>query len=145
MAIHAYVPGKSSAPGVAQSLQAVVERDAARPESARGRAYRELPDILRTIPTAALRLARSHRGAFGLDRTASFAGRSDDLLNLSPAPIWRTATRRSIRPTAPGLPDRDAPSGAKPVVAAETNYTADVDAILAAVTARTRSCSGGIP
>src|SRR5712671_4743182 len=29
-------------------------------------------------------------------------------------------------------------SGAKPVVAAETNYTADVDAILAAVTARTR-------
>jgi histidinol-phosphate aminotransferase len=141
MAIHAYVPGKSSAPGVAKVYKLSSNETPLGPSPRAVDAYRQVTGHLQDYPdgsAADLREAIGH--AFGLDpdRIVCGAG-SDDLLNLL-ARAYLADGDEAIHTTHGFLvyPIATLASGAKPVVAAETNYTADVDAILAAVTERTR-------
>src|SRR6266404_3811336 len=141
MAIHAYVPGKSSAPGVAKVYKLSSNETPLGPSPRAIAAYREMADRLQDYPDgASTDLREAIGGAFGLDpdRIVCGAG-SDDLLNLL-ARAYLADGDEAIHTTHGFLvyPIATLASGARPVVAAETNYTADVDAILAAVTARTR-------
>jgi len=141
MAIHAYVPGKSSAPGVAKVYKLSSNETPLGPSPRAVEAYREVAGHLADYPDgSATDLREAIGGAFGLDpdRIVCGAG-SDDLLNLL-ARAYLADGDEAIHTTHGFLvyPIATLASGAKPMVAAETNYTADVDAILAAVTARTR-------
>ena len=140
-AIHPYVPGKSSAPGVAKVHKLSSNETPLGPSPRAVEAYREVAGHLADYPDGSatgLREAIGH--AFGLDpdRIVCGAG-SDDLLNLL-ARAYLADSDEAIHTTHGFLvyPIATLASGAKPVAAAETNYTADVDAILAAVTERTR-------
>src|SRR6266404_1999718 len=141
MAIHAYVPGKSSAPGVAKVYKLSSNETPLGPSPRAVEAYREVAGHLADYPDgSAADLREAIGSAFGLDpdRIVCGAG-SDDLLNLL-ARAYLADGDEAIHTTHGFLvyPIATLASGARPVVAAETNYTADVDAILAAVTARTR-------
>src|SRR5499426_4253332 len=141
LAIDPYVPGKSTAPGVARVFKLSSNETPLGPSPKAVAAYRAVAEHLEDYPdgaSTALREAIGH--AFGLDpdRIVCGAG-SDDLLNLL-ARAYLADGDEAIH-TIHGFlvyPIATLASGAKPVVAAETNYTADVDAILAAVTERTR-------
>ena len=140
-AIHAYVPGKSSAPGAAKVYKLSSNETPLGPSPRAVEAYREVAGHLADYPDGSAADLREAIGrAFGLDpdRIVCGAG-SDDLLNLL-ARAYLADGDEAIHTTHGFLvyPIATLASGAKPVVAAETNYTADVDAILAAVTARTR-------
>src|SRR5258708_21658164 len=140
-AIHAYAPGKSSAPGVAKVYKLSSNETPLGPSPRAVEAYRQVAGHLQDYPDGSAADLREAIGrAFGLDpdRIVCGAG-SDDLLNLL-ARAYLADGDEAIHTTHGFLvyPIATLASGAKPVVAAETNYTADVDAILAAVTERTR-------
>jgi histidinol-phosphate aminotransferase len=104
-------------------------------------AYREMADRLQDYPHGAATALREAIGrAFGLDpdRIVCGAG-SDDLLNLIADAYLRDGDE-AIHTTHGFLvyPIATLGSGATPVAAPETNYTADVDAILSLVSERTR-------
>ena len=140
--IDPYVPGKSTRARRRARVQAVVERDAARPEPEGDRGLsRRSAEHLEDYPDGASTALREAIGrAFGLDpdRIVCGAG-SDDLLNLI-ADAYLCDGDEAIHTTHGFLvyPIATLGSGAKPIVAAEKNYTADVDAILAAVSERTK-------
>src|SRR5499427_6587258 len=141
LAIDAYVPGKSTAPGVVKVHKLSSNESALGPSPRAIEAYRRVADHLEDYPDGAASELREAIGrAFGLDpeRIVCGAG-SDDLLNLL-ARAYLADGDEAIHTTHGFLvyPIATLATGAKPVVAAETNYTADVDAILAAVTPRTR-------
>jgi histidinol-phosphate aminotransferase len=141
MDIHAYVPGKSGAPGVAKVFKLSSNETPLGPSPHAVEAYREIAGHLQDYPDGAstdLRDAIGH--ACGLEPARIVCGTgSDDLLNLL-ARVYLTDGDEAIHTTYGFLvyPIVTLGAGAKPVVAAETRYTADVDAILAAVTDRTR-------
>src|SRR5713101_778693 len=104
-------------------------------------AYRSVAEHLQDYPDGASSALREAIGrAFGLDpeRIVCGAG-SDDLLNLIADAYLRDGDE-AIHTTHAFLvyPIATLGSGATPVAAAERNYTADVDAMLAAVTERTK-------
>src|SRR5580704_5492932 len=141
MAIHAYVPGKSNAPGVAKVYKLSSNETPLGPSPKAIAAYRQVADHLEDYPDgAATALREAIGGAFGLDpgRIVCGAG-SDDLLNLL-ARAYLVDGDEAIHTTHGFLvyPIATLGAGATPVVAAERNHTADVDAILGAVTERTR-------
>jgi histidinol-phosphate aminotransferase len=141
MAINAYVPGKSSAPGVAKVHKLSSNETPLGPSPRAVEAYRGVAGHLQDYPDGSATDLRQAIGrAFGLDPARIVCGfGSDDLLTLL-ARIYLTDGDEAIHTTHGFLvyPIATLATGAKPVVAAETDYTADVDAILAAVTARTR-------
>ena len=140
LAIDPYVPGKSSAPGVAKVFKLSSNETPLGPSPHAIAAYREMADRLQDYPDGASTALREAIGrAFGLDpdRIVCGAG-SDDLLNSSLTPTSGTATRPSTPPTVFWLSIATLGSGATPVAAPETSYTADVDAILSLVSERTR-------
>jgi histidinol-phosphate aminotransferase len=98
-------------------------------------------DHLQDYPDGAATTLRQAIGrAFGLDPNRIVCGAgSDDLLNLLADAYLRDGDE-AIYTTHGFLvyPIATLGSGAKPIVAPETNYTADVDAILARVTERTK-------
>jgi histidinol-phosphate aminotransferase len=98
-------------------------------------------DRLQDYPDGAATALREAIGrAFGLDPNRIVCGAgSDDLLNLLADAYLRDGDE-AIYTTHGFLiyPIATLGSGAKPVAAAEKNYTADVDAILAALSERTR-------
>jgi histidinol-phosphate aminotransferase len=104
-------------------------------------AYRAVAEHLQDYPDGAVTALREAIGrAFGLDPARIVCGAgSDDLLNLL-ADVYLQDGDEAIHTTHGFLvyPIATLGSGAKPVVAAEKNYTADVDAILNCVTPRTR-------
>src|SRR6478672_10049723 len=104
-------------------------------------AYREMADRLQDYPDGASTALREAIGrAFGLNPDGIVCGAgSDDLLNLI-ADAYLSDGDEAIHTTHGFLvyPIATLGSGAKPVVAAEKNHTADVDAILAAVSERTK-------
>src|SRR5262247_4257635 len=104
-------------------------------------AYHEVGKHLEDYPDGASTALREAIGrAFGLDPNRIVCGAgSDDLLNLI-ADAYLADRDEAIHTTHGFLvyPIATLGSGAKPVVAAEKNYTADVDAILAAVSERTK-------
>ena len=141
LAIDPYVPGKSAAPGVARVFKLSSNETPLGPSPHAIAAYRAVADHLQDYPDGAATPLREAIGrAFGLDpgRIVCGAG-SDDLLNLL-ADAYLQDGDEAIHTTHGFLvyPIATLGSGAKPVAAAEKNYTADVDAILAAVSARTK-------
>jgi len=136
-----YVPGKSHAPGVAKVFKLSSNETPLGPSQATIDAYRSVATHLEEYPDgSASALREAIGGVFGLDpdRIVCGAG-SDDLLNLL-ARAYLTDGDEAIHTTHGFLvyPIATLGTGAKPVVAAEKNFTADVDAILKAVTPRTK-------
>jgi histidinol-phosphate aminotransferase len=139
--IQAYVPGKSSAPGVAKIFKLSSNETPLGPSPKAIAAYKSVANYLEDYPDGAASDLRAAIGrAFGLDpdRIVCGAG-SDDLLNLL-ARAYLGDGDEAIHTTHGFLvyPIATLGTGAKPVVAPETNFTADVDAILKAVTAKTK-------
>jgi histidinol-phosphate aminotransferase len=141
MDIHAYVPGKSSAPGVAKVFKLSSNETPLGPSPHAIEAYRSVAGRLQDYPDGASTDLRDAIGrVFGIDPARIVCGfGSDDLLTLL-ARIYLADGDEAIHTTHGFLvyPIQTLAAGGKPVVAAETNYTANVDAILAAVTGRTR-------
>jgi histidinol-phosphate aminotransferase len=139
--IEAYVPGKSSAPGVAKVFKLSSNETPLGPSPKAIAAYKSAAERLEEYPDGSASELREAIGrAFGLDpdRIVCGAG-SDDLLHLL-AYAYLVDGDEAIH-TKHGFliyPIVALGAGAKPIVAPETNYTADVDAILAAVTKRTK-------
>jgi histidinol-phosphate aminotransferase len=136
-----YVPGKSSAPGVAKVFKLSSNETPLGPSPKAITAYRACAEHLEDYPDgSATELREAIGAAFGLDPARIVCGAgSDDLLNLI-ARAYLADGDEAIHTTHGFLvyPIATMGTGAKPVVAPEKDYTADVDAILAAVTPRTK-------
>jgi histidinol-phosphate aminotransferase len=139
--IEPYVPGKSSAAGVAKVFKLSSNETPLGPSPHAIAAYKKVAMHLEDYPDGAASALREAIGrAFGLDPARIVCGAgSDDLLNLL-ARAYLADGDEAIHTTHGFLvyPIATLGSGAKPVVAPETNYTASVDAILAAVTKKTK-------
>ena len=136
-----YIGGDSKVEGIDRPIRLASNESALGPSPKAIAAYRAVADHLQDYPDGAATTLREAIGrAFGLDpgRIVCGAG-SDDLLNLL-ADAYLQDGDEAIHTTHGFLvyPIATLGSGAKPVAAAEKNYTADVDAILAAVSARTK-------
>jgi histidinol-phosphate aminotransferase len=141
LAIEAYVPGKSTAPGVARVFKLSSNETPLGPSPKAVAAYQAAAAHLHDYPDGQSTELRDAIGkSFGLDpmRIVCGAG-SDELLNLL-AHAYLGPGDEAIH-TRHGFlvyPIWTLAAGATPIAVPETNYTADVDAILSAVTARTR-------
>jgi histidinol-phosphate aminotransferase len=139
--IKAYVPGKSSAPGVAKVFKLSSNETPLGPSPKAIAAYQVAAAHLQDYPDGAASELREAIGrAFGLDPDRIVCGTgSDDLLHLL-AHAYLAAGDEAIHTTHGFLiyPIAARAAGGAPVVVPEKNYTADVDAILAAVTQRTK-------
>ena len=139
--IQAYVPGKSSAPGVAKVFKLSSNETPLGASPKAIAAYNAVGAHLHDYPDGAATELREAIGrTYGLDpeRIVCGAG-SDDLLNLL-ARAYLQDGDEAIHTTHGFLvyPIATLGAGATPVVAAEKEFTADVDAILATVTPRTK-------
>jgi histidinol-phosphate aminotransferase len=136
-----YVPGKSSAPGVAKIFKLSSNETPLGPSPQAIAAYRACAEHLEDYPDgAATELREAIGAAFGLHPAHIVCGAgSDDLLNLI-ARAFLADGDEAIHTTHGFLvyPIATMSTGAKPVVVPETDYTANVDAILKAVTPRTK-------
>jgi histidinol-phosphate aminotransferase len=139
--IAAYVPGKSSAPGVAKVFKLSSNETPLGASPKAIEAYNAVGKHLEDYPDGASTELREAIGrAFGLDPARIVCGAgSDDILNLI-ARAYLADGDEAIHTTHGFLvyPIATLGTGAKPVVAAEKNFTADVDAILKAVTPKTK-------
>ena len=139
--IQAYVPGKSSAPGLAKVFKLSSNETPLGPSQRAIAAYEQAGAHLEEYPDGSASDLREAIGrAFGLDpdRIVCGAG-SDDLLNLL-ARAYLADGDEAIH-TRHGFlvyPIATLGAGARPVEVPETDYTADVDAILRAVTRKTK-------
>jgi histidinol-phosphate aminotransferase len=128
--IEPYVPGKSSAPGVAKVFKLSSNETPLGPSPYAIEAYKKVAAHLEDYPDGAASALREAIGrAFGLDpgRIVCGAG-SDDLLNLL-ARAYLADGDEAIHTTHGFLvyPIATLGTGAKPVIAPETNYTASVE------------------
>src|ERR671931_1675623 len=141
LAIDPYVPGKSTAPGLARVFKLSSNETPLGPSPRALAAYHAVGEHLQDYPDGDSTPLREAIGrAFGLDPNRIVCGAgSDELLNLI-ADAYLHDGDEAIHTTHGFLvyPIATLGSGAKPMVAAEKNYTADVDAILAAVSERTK-------
>jgi histidinol-phosphate aminotransferase len=141
LAIDAYVPGRSTAPGVAKVFKLSSNETPLGPSPKAVEAYKAEAVRLHEYPDGASTELREAIGrAFGLDPARIVCGAgSDELLNLL-AHAFIGPGDEAIHTTHGFLVYHIATlgTGGTPVVAPETNYTADVDAILKRVTAKTR-------
>ncbi len=141
LAIDPYVPGKSAAPSGVKlhKLSSNETPLGASPKAIE--AFKGLADKLELYPDgSSTTLRRAIAGKFGLDESRIVCGSgSDEILSL--------LTSAYVGPGDEGLFTTHGflvyklailAAGGTPVVAPETNLTADVDAILAAVTPRTK-------
>ena len=139
--IQAYVPGKSSAPGVDKVYKLSSNETPLGPSSHAIAAYKAVADHLEDYPDGGATALRKAIGkAYGLDSARIVCGTgSDELLNLL-AHAYLGPGDEAIHTTHGFLvyPIATLGSGATPVVAPEKDHTADVDAILARVTERTK-------
>jgi histidinol-phosphate aminotransferase len=139
--IDPYVPGKSAAEGVARLFKLSSNETPLGPSPKAKAAYLNIAEQLQDYPDGAATPLRKAIGrAFGLDPARIVCGAgSDDLLNLIADAYLRDGDE-AIHTTHGFLvyPIATLGSGAKPVVAPEKAYTADVDAILDKVTERTK-------
>jgi histidinol-phosphate aminotransferase len=136
-----YVPGKSTAPGVAKVFKLSSNETPLGPSANAIAAYRAAGEHLEDYPDGSAAALREAIGAaFGLDpdRIVCGAG-SDDLLNLL-ARAYLTDGDEGIY-TKHGFvvyPIATMGTGAKAVAVPEKDFTADMDAILKAVTPKTK-------
>jgi histidinol-phosphate aminotransferase len=136
-----YVPGKSTAPGVDKVYKLSSNETPLGPGENAIAAYRNAGAHLEDYPEGSSRALREAIGSvYGLDPARLVCGAgSDDLLNLI-ARAYLTDGDEAIHTTHGFLvyPIATLGTGAKTVVAPEKEFTADVDAILKAVTPRTK-------
>jgi histidinol-phosphate aminotransferase len=136
-----YIPGKSTAPGVAKVFKLSSNETPLGPSEKAIAAYRAVGEHLEDYPDGSASELRDAIGtAFGLDPSRIVCGAgSDDLLNLI-ARAYLTDGDEAIHATHGFLvyPIATLGAGAKPVVATETNYTVNVDAMLKVVTPKTK-------
>src|SRR2546429_709110 len=141
LAIDPYVPGKSAAEGIARVFKLSSNETPLGPSPKAKAAYAAVAEHLQDYPDGAATPLREAIGrTFGLDPSRIVCGAgSDDLLNLIADAYLRDGDE-AIHTTHAFLvyPIATRGSGATPSVAAEKNYTADVDAMLAAVSGRTK-------
>ena len=141
MAIEAYVPGKSSAPAGIKLVKLSSNETPLGPSPGAIAAFKALADKLELYPEGTAQRLREAIGAkFGLDPARLICGSgSDELLSL--------ITNAYIGPGDEGIYSEYGflvykiaimAAGGTPVAVKEKNLTADVDAMLAAVTPRTR-------
>jgi histidinol-phosphate aminotransferase len=141
LAIEAYVPGKSAAPGARKVYKLSSNETPLGPSPKAIAAFGSISQHLELYPDGAatkLREAIGHR--YGLDPARIVCGNgSDDLLHLLAA-AYVGPGDEGIFTTHGFLVYRIAilATGGTPVEAPETDYTANVDAILARVTPRTK-------
>ncbi len=139
--IEAYVPGKSAAPAGVKLHKLSSNETPLGPSAKAAEAYAALAGKLEFYPDgSAAKLREAIAGRYGLDPARIICGSgSDELLSL--------LTNAYIGPGDEGVFTEHGflvyriaimAAGGKPVVVPERNYTADVDAILAAVTPRTK-------
>src|SRR6476659_4669238 len=141
LTIAPYVPGKSSAPGVAKVFKLSSNETPLGPSADAIAAYRTAGEHLEDYPDGSASALRDAIGAaFGLDpdRIVCGAG-SDDLLNLLARAFLRDGDE-AIYTTHGFLvyPIAIMGTGAKAIAAPEKDFTANVDAILSAVTPKTK-------
>jgi histidinol-phosphate aminotransferase len=141
LAIDPYVPGESAAPGAVRVFKLSSNETPLGPSPRAVAAYHAAAEHLADYPDGAATALRAAIGrAFGLDpeRIVCGAG-SDDLLHLIAAAYLRDGDE-AIHTTHAFLiyPIAILGSGATPIVAPERNHTADVDAMLAALSERTK-------
>ncbi len=139
--ISPYVPGKSSAPGVAKVFKLSSNETPLGPSANALAAYRTAGEHLEDYPDGSASTLREAIGAaFGLDpdRIVCGAG-SDDLLNLIARAFLKDGDE-AIYTTHGFLvyPIAITGTGAKAIAASEKDFTANVDAILKAVTPKTK-------
>jgi histidinol-phosphate aminotransferase len=139
--IEPYVPGKSKAPGVAKVFKLSSNETPLGPSPKAVEAYGRIAAHLQDYPDGTAGALREAIGrTYGLDPSRIVCGAgSDDLLNLL-ARAYLADGDEAIH-TLHGFlvyPIATLGTGAKPIVTAEKNFTADVDAILKAVTAKTK-------
>jgi histidinol-phosphate aminotransferase len=141
MAIEAYVPGKSSAPAGVKLVKLSSNETPLGPSPGAIAAFKALADKLELYPEGTAQRLREAIGAkFGLDPARLICGSgSDELLSL--------ITNAYIGPGDEGIYSEYGflvykiaimAAGGTTVAVKEKNLTADVDALLAAVTPRTR-------
>jgi histidinol-phosphate aminotransferase len=139
--IEPYVPGKSRAPGAARVFKLSSNETPLGPSPRAIAAYQSVATRLQDYPDdSASELRETIGRAFGLDPARIVCGAgSDDLLNLL-ARAYLADGDEAIHTTHGFVvyPIATLGTGARPVAAPETDYTADVDAILAAVTKNTK-------
>jgi histidinol-phosphate aminotransferase len=139
--IEAYVPGKSQAPGVAKVFKLSSNETPLGPSAKAVAAYRAEADHLAEYPDGAATALREAIGrVFGLDPARIMCGTgSDELLNLL-AHAFIAPGDEAIHTTHGFLVYNIATlgCGGTPVVAPESDYTANVDAILSQVSERTK-------
>lgn len=141
MNINAYVPGGHTLEGHANPIVLSSNETPLGASPAAIAAYRSIDGELARYPDgSASTLRNAIAAAYGLnaDRIVCGTG-SDEILNLL-AQTYLSAGDETIHTAHGFLVYKIATlaAGAIPIVAPETNLTADVDAILAAVTARTK-------
>ena len=141
LTIAPYVPGKSSAPGVAKVFKLSSNETPLGPSADAIAAYRTAGEHLEDYPDGSASALRDAIGAaFGLDpdRIVCGAG-SDDLLNLLARAFLKDGDE-AIYTTHGFLvyPIATMGTGAKAIAAPEKDFTANVDAILNAVTPKTK-------
>jgi histidinol-phosphate aminotransferase len=138
--IQAYVPGKSSAPGVAKVYKLSSNETPLGASPNAVDAYAAVGRHLEDYPDGASTELRDAIGrTLGLDPNRIVCGAgSDDILNLLARAYLRDGDE-AIHTTHGFLvyPIATLGAGATPVVAEETEYTADVDAILSKLTPKT--------
>ena len=136
-----YIPGKSRAPGVAKIFKLSSNETPMGASESTIAAYRAVGEHLEDYPDGSASALREAIGdVFGLDPARIVCGAgSDDLLNLI-ARAYLSDGDEAIHTTHGFLvyPIATLGTGAKPVVAPEKNFTADVDAILKLVSPRTK-------
>ena len=141
MEISPYVGGRSSADGHANSVKLSSNESALGPSPTAQAAYRALGSTLHRYPDGGATALRRALGALhGIDAERIVCGNgSDELLQLLARAY--AGPGDEIIYTRHGFlvyPLAALSAGATPVVAPESDYTADVDAILGLVTERTR-------
>jgi histidinol-phosphate aminotransferase len=141
LAISAYVPGKNSAPGVAKIFKLSSNETPLGPSPKAIEAYRHIGEHLEDYPDGPASDLRDAIGkAFGLDPARIVCGAgSDDLLSLI-ARAYLADGDEAVYSQYGFLvyPINTLAAGAKPVMAPEKNFTTDVDALIAAVTPKTK-------
>jgi histidinol-phosphate aminotransferase len=139
--IQAYMPGKSKAPAGVKLHKLSSNETPLGPSPRAIEAYRAVSTSLELYPDgSAEKLRHAIAGRYGLDAGRLICGAgSDELLSLL-AYAYLSAGDEAIYSEFGFLVYRIATlaAGATPIIAPERNHTADVDAILAAVTPKTR-------
>src|SRR5579859_7261935 len=136
-----YTPGKSGAPGLTKVFKLSANETPLGPSPKALEAYKHAVSHLEDYPEGSSQVLREAIGrAFGLDpdRIVCGAG-SDEVLNLL-AHTYLKHGDEAISTTHGFLvyPIATMANGARNVIAAEKDFTADVDAVLKAVTPKTK-------